>query len=177
MLDVFGHFSSELDCKDKYSTSLVKVEREMREIIWSGFICDVHDLLSYLNGEIAWERVRKREVKFLVDTGASKSVVLEEAFNGLRVESMGMTVAHGICDKPVKFKRVLAGVAVDLEGEVVASVHEVLVPAEDMVGKRLRELLSPLGASAILGRLSLDSLNLGVHPTTLKPVKIPTLLL
>ncbi|MEX0568027.1 MAG: hypothetical protein DRI92_02215 [Aquificota bacterium] len=149
----------------------------MKEIVWEGYICDLYDLSEYLRGEVKWDKVNKKKVRFLVDTGASKSIVLEDTISGLRTIEMGKTTAQGVCDKPTKFRVTLLGIAISLDDEIDASIHEVLVPIEEKVEQKLQELFTHTNTSAILGRLSMDSLEIRIHPKTLQPTKIPTLLL
>ena len=149
----------------------------MEELLWEGFICDFYDLSKYLRKEIAWDSVHKIRIKFLVDTGASKSIIPKDIIDGIRTLDLGETTAQGICDKPPRFKVVLSGIAIVLDNDLATSIHEVLVPTETEVEKSIRKLLAPINASAILGRLSMDVLNLRIDPQTSKPTKIPTLLL
>ncbi len=149
----------------------------MEELLWRGFICDLYDLSKYLCKEITWDNVDKRRIKFLVDTGASKSIIPKDIIGGIRTLDLGETTTQGICDKPSRFKVLLSGIAIVLDNDLVASIHEVLVPTETEVEKSIRKLLAPINASAILGRLSMDVLNLRIDPQTSKPTKIPTLLL
>jgi len=144
----------------------------MEPVIWDGFVCDLFDLSEFLRGAKKWENVRKKQVKFLVDTGASISVLPRELIEGIKVIDQGITKAQGICKEPIPARKILVGIAILVDG-IQASNHEVLVLADQIAEKKLLDILRRIGASALLGRLSLDSLNLIIDPKTRKPMKIP----
>ena len=143
----------------------------MEAIVWKGFLCDVYDLFEFLDGKKSWDAVRKKETSFLVDTGASMTVIPEKLLEGLSFISLGTTMAQGICKEPVKFRRILIGIAIPADG-ISASPHEVLVPIDKTVEEKLVESLKEINASALLGRYSLDAPCLRIDLHTKAPIKV-----
>ena len=149
----------------------------MQPVIWECFVLDFKDTRDYLTKILEWKQVKKTKVKCLVDTGASQSIIFEHIVRDLEKVELGFTYVQGVCDKPAKFRVVLLGVAILVDNEPVVSIHRVLIPAEKKVEEKLLQALKPHGAEAILGRLSLDDLSIGIEPKTNKPIKLPILII
>jgi len=149
----------------------------MRPIVWDGWIIDYNDALAYLKGEKTWSEIRRKQVKFLVDTGALRTVIPRKLLDNIRSLDIKEVYAQGICDRQTKFMLSHIGVALSVDDERIVSVHGVLIALEDEVEKKLEETLSAHNASAILGLISMDELHVTIDEKTKKPKLMPLMIL
>ncbi len=149
----------------------------MRPILWDGWVIDYYDALAYLRREKTWFEVKHRKMRFLVDTGTLRTIVprgLLEDINPLNIREVR---AQGICDRPARFMLSHLGIALAVDDKHVVSIHGVLIPLEDEVEKKLKEVLSANSADGILGLISMDELHVVIDEKTKKPKLMPLMIL
>ncbi len=149
----------------------------MRPIVWDGWIIDYYDALAYLRGEKAWSETKHRRARFLVDTGALRTIIPRSVLGGIEALNIREVYAQGICDRPTKFVLSHLGIALTVNDKRVASIHGVLIPLEDEVERKLGEVLGAHDANAILGLISMDELHVAIDEKTKKPKLMPLMIL
>ena len=149
----------------------------MKPIIWDGWIIDYYDALAYLKGEKTWSEVKCEKIKFLVDTGALRTIIPSKLLKNIKPLNIKDVYAQGVCDRPTKFMLSHLGVALAVNDECVVSIHGVLIPLEDKVEERLEEILNAHNAGAILGLISMDELHVTIDEKTKKPKLVPLMVL
>ncbi len=161
----------------KSKSSYIKMGVSMEPIIWEVYLCDLYDLLRYDRGEISWNDVKKRKVRCLVDTGASRTLITRKHLKGLSYISRGKREIHGICKEPVDANLVRLGIAIRVDDEILGAIDDVFLLIDEEEGRRITEVLQTMDAEAILGRTSMDALGIRPEPATKKPQRAPAVIL
>ncbi len=149
----------------------------MRPIVWNGWVIDYYDALAFLKKEKEWFETKRESIKFLVDTGALRTIIPRRLLSNIKPLDIKEVYAQGICDKPTKFMLSHLGIALTVDGEHIVSIHGVLIPLEDEVERKLRGVLGAHNADAILGLISMDELHVIVDEKTKKPKLMPLMIL
>ena len=55
----------------------------MRLILWDGWIIDYNDALAYPRREKKWSEIKCREIKFLVDIGAFRTIMPKKTLGNI----------------------------------------------------------------------------------------------
>ena len=142
----------------------------MRPVVWKGWIIDYEDALAFLRGEKNWDSTKRREVRFLVDTGALRTIIPSWLLEGLKPLYLKEVSVQGVCDKPSRFMLVHLGIAISIDGKPLVSIHGVLIPLEEDVEKSVARALEPYNVDAILGLISMDELHITIDEKTQKIV-------
>jgi len=152
----------------------------LEPIIWEIYVVNPDDLGQYYEGLLKWSELRKVKISVLVDTGAGASIFYEEYIKkvGCKISAKKVNV-QGLCQEPVELRVALAGIGLEVNGEILTIRKDILIIPEEMKLqlKRLIKSLEDLNAYGILGRDLLDGLSVMIDPIKKTPRKVTPLLI